>query len=223
MKPMSKERAGLDQVRPGEYRVNEVFYTLQGEGVMAGTPMVFVRLSHCNLRCAASNEAGFDCDTDFEGGRWMTAEQIHEAAVEAIGDDVPGHKEVTWVLLTGGEPGLQLDKHLVKVLTSHGWSLAVETNGTIKLPEGLDWICVSPKTAEHTIRQRRCNELKVVRHHGQALAEFATMAADNCLISVAFQPDGSMRAKDVAWCVQLVKENPHWRLSLQTHKFLGVR
>ena len=124
-------------------------------------------------------------------------------------------------MLTGGEPGLQLDDELVVKLRSAGWSIAVETNGSIALPEGLDWICVSPKVAEHAIRQLVANEVKYVRGHGQALPK-PRVEAKHKLLSPAFA-GAEVDPRALAWCIQLVKENPEWRLSTQQHKTWHVR
>jgi len=112
---------------------------------------------------------------------------------------------------------------LIDALHDTGWKIAIETNGTIALPPGIDWICVSPKSAEHTLRQRRASEVKYVRAHGMALPE-SSVQADHYLISPAFQPDGSVRIEDLRWCVDLVKKHPQkWNLTVQYHKLLGVR
>jgi len=205
-------------VRPrsaGTYRVNEVFYSVQGEGRRAGTPMVFVRFSDCNLRCSWKN-AGFDCDTEFVSGREMSLAEIEEFATRL-------NVKKGWMLLTGGEPGLQLDGQFIKYMKDAGWLLAIETNGTVKLPDGLDWICVSPKSAEHTLRQRVANELKYVRHYGMSVPE-PVVVAEHYLLSPAFQSDGSVRREDLEWCIDLVKQNPErWSLAIQYHKYLRVR
>lgn len=198
----------------GQYRVNEIFYSLQGEGALAGTPMVFVRFSNCNLRCRWHTQ-GFDCDTEFVSGREMRAEDIVDEAVRL-------NPQSGWILFTGGEPGLQLDTQLIQHAKMRGWLLAVETNGTIELPPDLDWICVSPKTAEHTIRQRVASEVKYVRHAGMALPQ-PSVVAKHHFISPAFRPDLSVSREDVEWCIKLVKENPTWRLSVQSHKLLNIR
>ena len=198
----------------GQYKVNEIFYSVQGEGRKAGTPMVFVRFSNCNLRCTW-REMGFDCDTEFVSGSTMTAPEILARAKVLAPNGL-------WLLLTGGEPGLQVDREFIDAAHLEGWQIAIETNGTIKLPEGIDWICVSPKTAEHTIRQRQANEVKYVRHEGMGIPE-PVVVADHYLISPAFQADWSVRVEDMACAIKLVKENPTWVLSIQMHKYLGER
>lgn len=198
----------------GQYKVNEIFYSLQGEGGLAGTPMVFVRFSNCNLRCKWSTQ-GFDCDTEFVSGRTMSEGDILQEAARL-------NPKGGWLLFTGGEPGLQLTDSLINQAHEAGWQCAVETNGTIQLPDGLDWICVSPKTAEHTLRQKRADEVKYVRHTGMALPE-PSIEATHHYISPAFRPDGSVSREDLDWCIQLVKDNPTWRLSIQTHKLLLIR
>jgi 7-carboxy-7-deazaguanine synthase len=200
---------------PGHYVVNEIFYSIQGEGKNAGLPMVFVRFSDCNLRCSKKN-AGFDCDTEFMSGREMSLVQILDQAMAL-------NPKRGWLLFTGGEPGLQLDQALVDAAHDLGWKIAIETNGTIELPSDIDWICVSPKSAEHTIGQRQANEVKYVRQFGMAIPE-CSIKADHYLISPAFQADGSVRMEDLEWCIKLVKENAdRWELTVQYHKFLGVR
>ena len=223
------------------YRVNEIFYSLQGEGVRAGTAALFLRFSGCNLQCRLETH-GFDCDTEFASGRSLTIEQIitelHEAErrkgngfvlYEALAgpfrqDDpapfAPPHR-CEWVVLTGGEPALQVDRDLIDALHAAGFKLAIETNGSIELPDGLDWITVSPKVAEHAIRQRTANEVKYVRAYGQAIPK-TVVKAEHKLISPAFRGD-RLEPRTLAWCIQLVKDNPDWRLSVQQHKYWQVR
>lgn len=200
-----------------KYFVNEVFLTLQGEGVRAGTPAVFLRLGKCNQKCRIETH-GFDCDTEFESGEMFTLEQVvglvHAANTE-------GHAPCDWVVVTGGEPALQLDRYLIDALHVAGYRVAVETNGSIELPEGLDWITVSPKVAEHAIRQRKANEVKYVRGHGQFVPS-SVVDAEHYLISPRFTGD-VIEDRDLAWCINLVKDNPRWRLSCQQHKFWGIR
>ena len=205
----------LRQKEPGDYIVNEIFYSVQGEGRLAGTPMVFVRFSDCNLRCSWQN-SGFDCDTEFQSGRVLKLSEIFEEA-----DKLNSKKG--WMLLTGGEPSLQLDSDFIEYAHREGWKLGIETNGTVKLPDGVDWICVSPKSAEHTIRQRVADEVKYIRHYGMGIPE-SVVKATHYLVSPAFQGDGSVRREDLEWCLGLVKENPQtWSLAIQYHKYLKVR
>ncbi|MES1244444.1 MAG: 7-carboxy-7-deazaguanine synthase QueE, partial [Acidobacteriota bacterium] len=117
------------------YVVNEIFYSLQGEGVRAGTPNLFLRLSRCNLACAVETH-GFDCDTEFESGRRLTLEEI-VAELRQLSE------ACDWIVLTGGEPALQVDREMVDGLHAAGYRLAIETNGSVELPPGLDWITVS--------------------------------------------------------------------------------
>ena len=129
-----------------------------------------------------------------------------------------------WVLLTGGEPALQVDRLLVDRLHQEGFKIAVETNGTIKLPDEIDWICVSPKSAAHTIQQRQMNELKYVLAAGQALPDPPMHCdTDHLWVSPAFQPDGTLRRQDLDHCLVLVLGTPGWRLSLQVHKLIKAR
>lgn len=196
------------------YTVNEMFYSLQGEGLRAGTANLFLRFSGCNLTCRKESE-GFDCDTEFTSGRKLTSEQI----IRELKETAPNAMAI---ILTGGEPSLQVDAGLIQLLKAEGYYLAVETNGTQALPDGIDWITVSPKTAEHTLRQLKASEVKYVRAKGQAIPR-PQVEAEHYLISPACQSDGTYLQDDMAWCVALVKENPKWKLSLQTHKLLKVR
>ncbi len=195
------------------YRVNEMFYSLQGEGVRAGTANLFLRFQGCNLRCAAQTH-GFDCDTEFVSGKRWTA----VAMVAYLRELAP---QCSWIVLTGGEPGQQVDAPLVEYLHEQGYRLAVETNGTVELPPGIDWITVSPKVAEHCVRQRVAHEVKYVRAHGQGIPR-TVVKADHYLISPAF--DGShLDARTLEWCLRLVRDHPPWRLSVQQHKLWNVR
>jgi 7-carboxy-7-deazaguanine synthase len=195
------------------YRVNEIFYSLQGEGVRAGTPNLFLRFSRCNLECRVETH-GFDCDTEFESGRSMTLPEI-VAEMRSLA------ATCLWVILTGGEPALQADSELIDTLHSEGFFLAIETNGSVELPAGIDWITVSPKVAEHAIRQRRAHEVKYVRGYGQAIPK-TVVEAEHYLISPAF--DGAeLDRRTLDWCVRLCRENPPWRLSVQQHKQWSVR
>jgi 7-carboxy-7-deazaguanine synthase len=192
--------------------VNEVFYSLQGEGARAGTPNTFVRLSGCNLQCRRETE-GFDCDTEFTSGRRLhLAELMSEIGTPAV-------KSIIW---TGGEPGLQLDGEIVVEFSKHGFWQAAETNGTHELPAELDWVSMSPKTAEHTlIPHKNLRELRYVRRHGMGIPK-PSLKAEHLFISPAAGSDGISR-KDLEWCIDLVRDNPGWKLSVQQHKLWGVR
>lgn len=193
------------------YGINEVFYSLQGEGVRAGTPNIFVRFQGCNQRCAVGTH-GFDCDTEFMSGRKVALDDL-VAEANSIGNGCDA------VIFTGGEPGLQLDAAVVRAFKAHGYYTAIETNGSIDVSGlGLDWVCVSPKFAEHTLKQITAHEVKYVRSVGQGIPRSA-VTAQNYLISPAFTPDGLSR-ETLEWCIRLCKENPPWRLSLQLHKLV---
>ncbi|OFV89538.1 MAG: hypothetical protein A3J75_05000 [Acidobacteria bacterium RBG_16_68_9] len=224
------------------YQINEVFYSIQGEGVRAGTANVFVRFSGCNLTCTRDGEAGFDCDTEFTSGRKMTLKELWSAVLHAVEAVItqeprsaawlgrPGIQTEPWIILTGGEPALQVDAAMVKWAHDVGIRLAIETNGTIALPPGIDWITVSPKTAEHTLKQLVANEVKYVRHYGQGIPRPA-VKAEHKLLSPAFVARGERDGvtlwepdlKAMEWCIRLVEENPGWRLSTQSHKAWRVR
>jgi 7-carboxy-7-deazaguanine synthase len=211
-KSRSRRSAILENVA-GRYLVNEIFYSLQGEGVRAGTPNLFLRLARCNQECRVETH-GFDCDTEFESGRWLTAPEIVAEARQLSGD-------CGWIVLTGGEPGLQVDRELIDALHAAGLALAIETNGSVELPAGIDWITVSPKVAEHAIRQRTAHEVKYVRGHGQALPR-TVVKAEHYLLSPAFDGD-ELDRRALDWCIRLCRENPPWRLSVQQHKLWRVR
>lgn len=194
-------------------RINEIFYSLQGEGVRAGSPNLFIRFQGCNLRCRRDSH-GFDCDTEFVSGRKWTAEAIVDHLKELAPD-------CSWIVLTGGEPARQLDAELVAYFHDRGYRLAVETNGTLPLPGEIDWITVSPKVAEHSIRQRLANEVKYVRGYGQGIPH-TVVEAEHYLISPAFEGD-ALDSRTLQWCIDLVKNHPKWRLSVQQHKLWCIR
>lgn len=179
-------------------KVNEIFYSIQGEGFYTGTPAIFIRFSGCNLQCAF-------CDTEHEAGVEMTAAEI----LTAIAPYPACH-----VVLTGGEPALQLTEDLVEMLHRAGKYVQVETNGTRRLPEGIDWITCSPKEGGRVVIGRP-HEVKVV-YIGQDLSVYEAMPADvHCL-----QPCSGQNTAEV---IRYIMEHPVWRLSLQTHKMLNVR
>jgi 7-carboxy-7-deazaguanine synthase len=205
------------------YAVKELFYTLQGEGANAGRAAVFCRFAGCNLwsgreQDRADAECQF-CDTDFVGtdgdggGRFATAPELAAACCAAAGDK-PG-----LIVLTGGEPMLQVDAALIEALHAAGFTVAIETNGTLRVPAAIDWICVSPK-ASTEIKQRTGHELKLVYPQaGLDPAALAGWSFDHYFL----QPmDGPELAANTARAVAYCKANPSWRLSVQTHKILGI-
>lgn len=219
---------------PTQWRVNEIFCSPQGEGARQGDLSVFVRFTGCNLRCAMEagprSPGGFDCDTEFMSGRWLTTEEliaqveetgtIDTAAARAYGMDV-GTLSCDWVVLTGGEPLLQVTPALVDVFKQSGYRVALETNGSREIPPGIDWVAVSPKVAEHCIRAQYADELRYVRGYGQALPR-PKLSAKRKFISPAF--DGTViEPRTVEWCKQLIAEDPSWELSIQAHKLAGLR
>lgn len=193
-------------------------FSLQGEGVRAGCPSIFVRFSGCNLRCDIEpgplSPGGFACDTEFTSGRKLTFEELLKWVQDEGG-------ACRWIIFTGGEPGLQVDDELIQRFHEAGYKLAIETNGTIALPNGLDWITLSPKVAEHAIKQMTATEVKYVRAWGQGIPK-TEVKADYYIISPAFSGN-QVDKKTLDWCIKLCLENPKWRLSMQLHKFWGVR
>lgn len=191
------------------YLVNEVFSSIQGEGVRAGTAATFVRFAKCNLSCNVADH-GFDCDTDFERGDWWD----HDHLVADVSS-----RPARWVILTGGEPALQINRELVDSLHDHDLRVAIETNGTRGLPDNLDWVCVSPKPGT-ALAVRWADEAKYVLAAGQE--PDGRVDATTRLVSPAFKGDDVDPAA-VAWCVGWVLTHPEWRLSCQQHKWWGVR
>lgn len=209
------------------YAVKEIFYTLQGEGAQAGRPAVFCRFAGCNLwsgleRDRAAATCGF-CDTDFlgvdgvGGGRFATAAELGDA-IAALWP-VRGGRAKACVVCTGGEPLLQLDAALIEALHAYGLEVAVETNGTLPAPEGIDWMCVSPKGTADIVLTRG-SELKLVYPQADAPPErFAHLDFRYFFL----QPmDGPQRELNTERALRYCLEHPQWRLSLQVHKLLGI-
>ena len=203
------------------YAVNEMFFSLQGEGARAGTSNVFVRFTGCNMRCDVKagkrSPGGFACDTEFESGRAMSGREIVSYALRLAPKGKAG------VIFTGGEPALQLDRPLVEAFRDAGFHpLCIETNGTVDVsPLGLDWISLSPKVAEHAVRVKDCSEIRYVRGYGQGIPRPSATAGKK-YISPAFSGDSVDRAT-LKWCIDLVKKNPGWALSMQQHKAWKIR
>lgn len=208
------------------YAVKEIFYTLQGEGRQAGRPAVFCRFAGCNLWSGREEDRASAicpfCDTDFigmdgPGGGRFSAAQALAASIASHWPEAAGGQRL--VVITGGEPLLQLDDALIAALHERGFEIAVETNGTIAPPHGIDWLCVSPK-AGAALAAVSGQELKLV--FPQAGAEpilFEHLAFDNFLLQPMDGPDLSANTQQaVAYCMA----HPLWRLSLQTHKILGI-
>jgi 7-carboxy-7-deazaguanine synthase (Cx14CxxC type) len=208
------------------YSVKEIFYTLQGEGAQAGTPAVFLRFTGCNLWSGLEQDRHQAicqfCDTDFvgtdgiNGGKFKHAQELAEAVALQWPNKNLAHR---LVVCTGGEPLLQLDTVLIEALHKLGFKIAVETNGTIAAPAGLDWICVSPKS-DAPLNQNTGDELKLVFPQNKAKPElFEGLAFKHFLL----QPmDGPKQTEHMQQAAQYCLQYPQWRLSLQTHKIIGI-
>ena len=191
--------------------VNEIFYSLQGEGYFSGTPSLFIRFSGCNLKC------GF-CDTQHQHGTEMTEEDIVERARAC---------KAHHVVITGGEPSLQLTESLVDKLHEIGKYVAVETNGTHLLPENVDWITLSPKDAFVTGTQskivlKRCNELKLV-FTGAPLADYSMIDVAHYFLQPCYVGNEAKNKEILEDTINYCLAHPQWHLSLQMHKLIGVR
>ena len=208
------------------YSVKEIFYTLQGEGLRAGRPAVFCRFAGCHLWSGreedrASARCTF-CDTDFvgvdgsDGGKYANAKTL----AGKIASHWPAGQGHRYVVLTGGEPLLQVDGALIDALHGQDFEIAVETNGTLTAPAGIDWICVSPKAGNPWV-QRNGQELKLVYPQQGLPPDFiGDTQFDHYLLQPMDGPAQQHNTRQaIAWC----QAHPRWRLSLQTHKFLGIR
>jgi 7-carboxy-7-deazaguanine synthase len=208
------------------YSVKEVFYTLQGEGAHAGRPAVFCRFSGCNLWSGQESDRATAacrfCDTDFVGvngpggGKFASADDLAAAVERQWPTEATRNR---FVVCTGGEPLLQIDAALIAALHARGFEIAVETNGTIAAPEGIDWICVSPKAGTRLVQQSG-NELKLVFPQTSFdPAQFEHLAFHNFFLQPMDSPE---RSHNTDLAVRYCLDHPTWRLSLQTHKFLGI-
>ena len=208
------------------YSVKEIFYTLQGEGLRAGRPAVFCRFAGCNLWSGREedreNAICKFCDTDFVGTDGTLGGKFIEATdlAEKINRLWPLDKGQKYVVLTGGEPLLQVDKALIDALHSEGFEIAVETNGSVIAPVGIDWICVSPKSGSEWV-QKTGHELKLVYPQPGLLPQEVSLSGfENYLL----QPmDGLLQKQNTLKAIDYCQSNPEWRLSVQTHKILDIR
>ncbi|HBK42770.1 MULTISPECIES: 7-carboxy-7-deazaguanine synthase [unclassified Polynucleobacter] len=216
------------------YTVKELFPTLQGEGAHAGRAAVFCRFAGCNLWSGREEDRATAvcqfCDTDFVGsdgvggGKFETAPQLADA-IEEVWTSTSAGPQQRYVVFTGGEPLLQLDTDLIDALHAKGFTVAIETNGTIKVPKGVDWVCVSPKTGSELI-VLQADEIKlVIPQQGHVaietlLARFEKMDYRNRFLQAM---DGPNLQENLALAVRLCQKRPLWRLSVQTHKMIGIR
>ena len=195
-------------------RINDIFYSLQGEGHNTGRAAVFVRFAGCNLRCSF-------CDTEFDTYREMSDEEILAAISQY---------PARFVVLTGGEPTLQVDEAFVELLHQHGYEVAMESNGTRPAPQNLDWLTVSPKVRSEKLEvksEKLADELKVVFDETTAPESYLSLLTSHFSPLLFLQPcdtgDAARNEAIVARCVEYIKEHPWWRLSLQTHKLVGFK
>ncbi len=216
------------------YTVKELFPTLQGEGAHAGRAAVFCRFAGCNLWSGREEDRATAvcqfCDTDFVGsdgvggGKFETASLLADTIEEVWSSTLAGPQQ-RYVVFTGGEPLLQLDTDLINALHAKGFAVAIETNGTIKVPKGVDWVCVSPKAGSELI-VLQADEIKLVipqQGHGSVetlLARFEKMDYRNRFLQAM---DGPNLQENLALAVRLCQKRPLWRLSVQTHKMIGIR
>ena len=210
------------------YSVKEIFYTLQGEGGQAGTPAVFCRFAGCNLWTGREQDRASAicqfCDTDFVGtdgtlgGKFATADALAERILSQWPTGDSRHR---MVVLTGGEPLLQVDEPLIAALHARGFRISVESNGTVAAPEGIDWLCISPKAGADWV-QRSGQELKLV--WPQPGFDLQAIEAGTRFDRYFLQPmDNVLQADNTAACIAQCLQRPAWRLSLQTHKLTGIR
>jgi 7-carboxy-7-deazaguanine synthase len=196
-------------------KVSEIFYSLQGEGARVGTPTIFIRLTGCKAKNACF-AMGIKCDTEFESGREMSLGDL----AQYLEDNFPNCKEITW---TGGEPLDQLTDDITTFFRESGYFQAIETSGLHPPAKNLDFICVSPKVAEHVIAKNFPNgvdELRYVRHKGQSIPQ-PSIKADHYWISP--HSDGyTINIDNLKHCIELCLENPAWKLSVQTHKLWNI-
>lgn len=212
------------------YTVKEMFYTLQGEGAQAGRAAVFCRFAGCNLWTGREEDRATAicqfCDTDFVGtdgiggGKFKTPEEL----ARAISNTFKGNSidDKPYVVFTGGEPTLQLDGALIDAVHAHGFEIAIETNGTLPVPAGVDWVCVSPKFGSELV-QTTGQELKVVVPQlGQNLDALAQLDFEHYFVQAMDDADPKKKARNLQVAIDTCLNKPKWRLSVQTHKVIGM-
>lgn len=187
-------------------KVNEIFYSIQGEGYWTGTPCLFVRLAGCNLKCDF-------CDTQHQQGKEMTDEEIIDVCKTLS-------SKCEHIVITGGEPSIQLTQEFINKLIDHDYYIHVETNGTNKLPSFIHWVTLSPKYKAPTIK--RASEVKVV-YEGQDMSQYSDILARYRYIQPCDRKDEEKNAENIKLCVEYIKQHPEWKLSLQTQKILNVQ
>tara|TARA_R110002096_G_scaffold178845_4_gene355821 strand:- start:581 stop:1186 length:606 start_codon:yes stop_codon:yes gene_type:complete len=198
-------------------KINSIFYTIQGEGSHVGTPAIFIRLSDCNLACSF-------CDTEFLSGDLMDEQEILEEIF---------NYDCKFIVLTGGEPSMQDISTLCELLKKEDYYITMETNGMFELTtDKIDWICLSPKSSFKHIKLKECHDLKFVIKKGDNLPRIPTgFIVRQVFISPENETSGEaiglkacneLNAENLNYCIDLIKENPIWRLNLQTHKIIGV-
>lgn len=201
-----------ETARTKTYRVNEIFYSLQGEGFWAGRAAVFVRFSGCNLRCPF-------CDTNFADYQELTAKQITDR-IQSLTTDCK------FIVLTGGEPTLQIDRQLIQALHAHGYYLSIETNGTQPVPEGIDWVTCSPKQAflgeKAAVCLTHADEVKVVFDGMHPLSTYGIIT-HNLFLQPCDTGDAVRNHEILRSAIAYVETHPQWRLSLQQHKLIGIK
>lgn len=212
------------------YTVKEMFYTLQGEGAQAGRAAVFCRFAGCNLWSGREEDRATAvckfCDTNFVGtdgvggGKFKDATELALAIAARFKGNA--HTAKPYVVFTGGEPALQLDCALIHAVHAQGFEIAIETNGTLPVPAGVDWICVSPKFGSELV-QRTGQELKVVVPQlGQNLDALGQLAFDHYFVQAMDSNNPALKARNMQAAISVCLKNPQWRLSVQTHKVIGM-
>ena len=197
-------------------KINDIFYTVQGEGSYVGTPAIFIRLSDCNLACNF-------CDTEFLTGIQMTEEEIIKK-ISAYDCD--------FIVLTGGEPSMQNINILCELLKEKGYYITIETNGMFQLPPEINWICLSPKSSFKHIQLKECHDLKFVIKQGSKVPEIPDDFRYHQLFispmnyssgkKIGTEACAKLNKTNLDYCIDLIKQNSKWRLNLQTHKIIGV-